>query len=368
MPNGLNSTKIRSLPGYRRKDEDVPKIGIVGGGAIGGLIAGHMTRNGVDVTLFDGWEENVQAISKNGILLDGVQGEHRVKVRIQDLQTIGSYHEEFDILVMAVKSYDTVTMVERSQHTLAKAGFIVSPQNGINEEQIAPIVGADRMLGCVTTLSAGLIGPGHVRQTGSTSQSIGSGIAFTLGELDGSLTERLRETVELWQCAGPSRSTENLWGERWCKLAINCMVNPTAAMTGLDNWEIRSNAQSRAIMFNLAAEAVRVGKSFGYQIPSPIGGFSIDDLNKAIVHGHSELEGKFVGSPPEIRGRPSLLQDVSRGRKTEIDYLNGYVVRRGGEIGVNCAYNQGISAIIRGIESGEFSQSLDNLTRLESLV
>ncbi len=346
----------------------MPRIGIIGGGAIGGLIAGHMTRNGVDVTLFDGWEENIQAVAKNGILLDGVQGEHRVEVNIQDMHAIESFRGEFDILVMAVKSYDTVAMVERSQHTLTKAGFIVSPQNGINEEQIAPMVGANRMIGCVTTVSAELVGPGHVRQTGSTSQSIGSGIAFTLGELDGSLTERLGETVELWQCAGPSRSTGNLWGERWCKLAINCMVNPTAAMTGLDNWEIRSNDQSRMIMFNLAAEAVRVGTSLGYHIPSPIGGFSIDDLYTAIVGGHRELEGKFVGSPPEIRGRPSLLQDISRGRKTEIDYLNGYVVRRGDEIGIKCAYNQGISTIIRGIESGEFSQSLDNLGRLEKLL
>ena len=322
-----------------------------------------MTRHGEDVTLFDPWREHLDAMREHGLTLEGVQGEHRVQVDAHHVDDLPQFHGAFDVVIIAVKSYDTPWTVEQALPCLAPSDFIVSPQNGVNEEQIAPVAGADRMLGCVTTISAELIGPGRVRQTGSASQSIGSGYSFTLGELDGRVTSRLHEAAMLWEHAGVTRITDNLWGERWCKLAVNCI----AGMTGFNNWEIRANDDSRALMFKLAAEAVRVGRTLGYSIPPPVRGLSAAELERAAWEGLPGVERQFVGPAPQVPGRPSLLQDVLRGRKTEIDYLNGYVVRRGRAIGVDSPYSRATVDVIKAVEAGEFPLSVENIARVNAI-
>ena len=326
-----------------------------------------MARHGEDVTLFDPWREHLDAMREHGLVLEGVGGEHRVQVDARHVDDLPQFRGAFDLVIIAVKSYDTPWAVEQALPCLAPSGFIVSPQNGLNEEQIAPIAGADRMLGCVTTISAELMGPGRIRQTGSASQSIGSGYSFTLGELDGRITSRLHEAAMLWEHAGVTRITDNLWGERWCKLAVNCMVNPTAGMTGFNNWEIRANDDSRALMFKLAAEAVRVGRTLGISIPPPVRGLSAGELERAAWEGLPGVERQFVGPAPRVPGHPSLLQDVLRGRKTEIDYLNGYVVRRGRAIGVDSPFSQATVDVIKAVEAGEFPLGVENVARVNAI-
>ena len=247
------------------------------------------------------------------------------------------------------------------------SGFIVSPQNGLNEEQIAPIAGAGRMIGCVTTISAELMGPGRIRQTGSASQSIGSGYSFTLGELDGRITSRLHEAAMLWEHAGVTRITDNLWGERWCKLAVNCMVNPTAGMTGFNNWEIRADDDYP----RPHVQARRRGR------PRRAHPRHLHPAPRARPLRRRARAGRLGGPPgrratvrraaPKVPGRPSLLQDVLRGRKTEIDYLNGYVVRRGRAIGVDSPFSQATVDVIKAVEAGEFPLGVENVARVNAI-
>ena len=343
------------------------KIAVIGAGAIGGTLGGHMTRGGEDVTLFDPWREHVDKMRNDGLFLDGVQGEHLVQVDARHVSELQGATEKYDLIICAVKSYDTPWAIDLMLPHLAEGGFFVSPQNSINEEQIAPLVGADRMLGCVSTISAWLMEAGHVRQTGSMSQALKGNVSFTVGELDGRDTERARTVAEIWEHAGHTIVTDNLWGERWSKLAINCMANPTAGMTGLTSHEVRANPTSRSMMLKFGAEALRVGRTLGHSIPSPMKGFSLDDIEAAAWEGNAELEATFSGPPPAVAGYPSLYQDVMKGRKTEVDYLNGLVATKGVEIGVAAPWSEAAVTVIKGVESGEFPVGMENVTRVEQI-
>ena len=343
------------------------KIGIIGSGAIGALLGGHLTRAGEDVIMFDTWRKHIEIMREEGLLMDGIQGEYRVQVDARQVSELAIVEEKFDLIIIAVKSYDTVWAVELMKPHLAQTGFFVSPQNSINEELIAPMVGADCLIGCVSTVSSWLMDAGHVRQTGSMSQAIKGNISFTLGELDGRDTSRVRAVQRLWNYVGDTKVSYNLWGERWSKLAINCMANPSAGMTGLTSHEVRENPKSRSMMLEFGAEALRVGRTLGYNIPSPIKGFSLDDIDQAVSGGNSRLEEFFSEALPEVPGYPSLYQDILKGRKTEIDYLNGYVVKKGKEVGVKTPYSEAAVAVIKGIESGEFQVGMDNVRRVEEI-
>ena len=337
-------------------------IGIIGAGAIGATLGGHMTLGGANVILFDPWKEHVNAMKERGLLIDGVQGEHRVTVDARHIEELYTFNDRFDLIIVAVKSYDTKWAVNLMRPYLLDKGYFVSPQNSINEEQIAPLVGADRIIGCVSTISAWLMEPGHARQTGSMSQALKGSVSFTVGELDGSDTPpRIREVQSLLGYAGETTITDNLWGERWSKMVINCMANPSAGMTGLTSHEVRANEESRKMMLKFGAEALRVGRTLGHNIPSPVKGFSLEDIESAAWKRNAELEAIFSGPPPQVPGYPSLYQDILKGRKTEIDYLNGYVVSRGKQIGVKTPYSEAAVTIIKGLESGEFKVGSDNI-------
>jgi 2-dehydropantoate 2-reductase len=345
------------------------KIGVIGVGAIGGSLAGFMTLNGEDVTCIDPWRENVEAMRENGLLLDGSTGEHRAKVKALHTDELDQLDDRFDILVVAVKSYDTQWATRLMLPYIHEDTWVVSPQNGINELQIAPIVGARRTVGCVTTISAGMMEPGRVTRTDSTGASQqAKQVCFKVGELDGRATPRVQELARIFEAAGHTVVTDDLWGERWTKVAVNCMVNPTSAMTGLSGYDLRANKPVRKLIFKLGVEAVRVGQTLGFHARVPIGSFTLDDLEQAaIAERDTELDKQYIGSRQNIPGKPSMAQDIIKGRKTEIDYLNGFVAEHGKRIGMPTPYSEAVVPVIKGIESGEFKVGLDNVERVEAI-
>ena len=345
---------------------------MIGVGAIGGSLAGFMALEGEDVTFIDQWRENVEAMRRNGLVLDGAVGEYRVEVdafHTDELDRLDKLDKKFDILVVAVKSYDTRWATELMLPFIEDDAWVVSCQNGINELQIAPIVGARRTVGCVPTISANMAEPGRITRTSSLAQSLQTDpICFSVGELDGRVTPRVEELARLFQPAGRTIITEDLWSERWTKLATNCMANAVSAMTGLASYEMRANERSRKMMLKCGIEAVKVGRASGYNVKSPVGSFTLEDLERAATVGHPEFEEAFIGEPPAIPGRPSMANDVIKGRPTEIDHLNGFAVEQGKRIGVPTPYNEAAVAVIKGIEAGEPHVGLGNLDRVESMV
>ena len=320
--------------------------------------------------MIDSWKDHVSAMNKSGLILDGITGEHVVKVNAIHTNQVDEIDGHFDLIIIGVKSYDTTKAVRSMLPYMHDDTWVVSPQNSINELLIAPIVGAQRTIGCITTISAGMYEPAHITRTGSVSQSLQKEpISFKVGELDGEITPRVETLVEIFSSAGKTVATDDLWAERWSKMVTNCMVNATSAMTGLMSHEIRENEEARIQILNLAIETVRVGRALGHKVVSPMGNFSIKEMEEAVSpKGHREIMSVLTGSKPKLPGRPSMAQDIMKQRATEIDYLNGFVSKKGKDIGIKTPYSDAVTEVIKGIESGEFNIGIKNILKVSEMV
>jgi len=336
----------------------------MGAGAIGSVIGGMLARSGIDVTLLDQWPAHVDAIKQNGLRLSGTCGEHVVPVLALHLHEAQAIQDPFDVVFLSVKGYDTDWATLFAVRFLeAKNGMMVVAQNGMNDERVARLAGRDRTLGSVMTISAGLYEPGHAMRTDTAS------IGFKVGELDGRETMRARTVVELLDAVAPARLTTNLFGERWSKLATNCMANALAGLSGYGSAEIRTEPLPRRIAIQLAAEVIRVGSAAGYSV-EPIFGIAAERFaGAADGHGLDQVEADMGREARNFAGgRPSLLQDVMRGRRTEIEELNGFVVAEGVRLGVPTPFNAAIVAEIQRAGVGSLRPDPTNLEPLARLL
>jgi len=314
------------------------RIGIVGAGAIGCVVGGLLTRAGHDVTLMDQWPEHVEMLKRRGVRLSGTCGEHVIPVTALHLHEVQRVTTPFDAVFVAVKSYDTEWATALGAQYLARPhGVVVDFQNGVNDERVAAVAGRERTLGCVILIAAGMYEPGHAMRTDRGSAG------FKLGELDGRDTPRARALAEVLGAVAPTSVTTNLWGERWSKLALNCMANPIAGLSGLGTAEVRVEPGPRRLAVFLGAEVIAVGRARGVEV-EPIWGIAAPRfVDAAAGRGLAEVEADVSrDAASRSGGRPSLLQDVMRGRRTEIDYLNGYVVAEGRRAGVPTPLNDAV--------------------------
>jgi 2-dehydropantoate 2-reductase len=340
------------------------RIGILGAGAIGCVVGGLLTRAGHDVTLMDQWPEHVEALKRHGLRLSGTCGDHVIPVKALHLHEMQRLGEPFDAAFIAVKSYDTEWATALAAAYLARPdGVVVDFQNGVNDERVAAVAGRERTLGCVILIAAGMYEPGHAMRTDA------GHAGFKVGELDGRDTPRARALAEMLSVVAPTTVTTNLWGERWSKLAINCMANPIAGLSGLGTAEVRVEPGPRRLAVLLGAEVIRVGRARGFEV-EPIWGIAPQRfLDAAEGRGLADVEADISReASSRAGGRPSLLQDVLRGRRTEIDALNGYVVAEGRKAGVPTPINEAVVELYHRYGVGALKPDPRNLEPLLKLL
>ena len=347
------------------------RIVVVGAGAIGGYTGGHMTRAGHDVTLVDAWPEHVQYMREHGIQLSGMTPAEKLSIPVRALNVcdVQQFCKEkpIDIAFICVKSYDTEWAVHLVKPYMAPDGFFVSLQNCINEERIAAIAGWGKTLGCIASLvAAELYAPGHVKRTvplGGKNHTV-----YRVGEVHGRVTSRAQLVADLLARADSSKVTENLWGERWSKLVINSMRNGLSAATGLTGNQRDGREDTRLVSIRLGSQAVRVGHALGYRLEKMLG-MDADTLALA-GEGHQDAlqeitdilaEGARKRSDEQ---RPSMAQDIAKGRRTETDFINGYVAAKGQEIGVPAPLHARINELVKRVERGELEASADHVRGL----
>ena len=337
------------------------KLGVLGAGAIGGTIGAYLARAGHDMTLMDTWPANVEAIKDNGLKVTAVEEEFTVDLPAMHIGEVSSTRPQFDAVFLAVKSYDTEWSSKFIEPYLAPAGFVSSAQNSINDDRIAEVIGWPRVVGCVVMFGGGMYEPGHVQRTSANTK-----LATILGEPSGLETSRIRDLSEALTALGPSKTTTNLWGERWAKLGINSMSNAIAGFTGLTSVEIRQYPEVRNVSIQVTAELVEVARALGVEI-EPISGIPAQMYVDALTDGEvkEEVEGRMQDWAKGVgTGRPSLAQDVLKGRKTEIEELNGLVASKGRQIGVPTPVNDSVVRIGKQVEDGKIEPSMDNLNLL----
>ena len=183
------------------------------------------------------------------------------------------------------------------------------------------------------------------------------------GKPSGLITQRLERIAAVMQDAGITKTTTNLWGERWAKLATNSMSNAVAGFTGLMSAELRLHPEVRTLSIRIAAELIRVANALGVSV-EPIGAVPSSMFGQALENNEvrREVDSLMMEASKTIgTGRPSLAQDLLKGRTTEVDFLNGYVVRKGAEVGIPTPVNQAIVDLTHRVSRGEIEQSLSNI-------
>jgi 2-dehydropantoate 2-reductase len=312
------------------------RILVMGAGAIGGNVGAPLMKAGYDMTLIDQWPAHVEAMKANGLRVSGTTGDYTVPVKALHLHEAQAIGEPFDAVFLAVKGYDTEWATMFAMRFLKPEGVVVVFQNGINDERVAAVAGRERTLGCVILIGAGLYEPGHVVRTDTAG-------SFKIGELDGAETERVNQLVEAVNHAAPTKLTTNLFGERWSKMAVNCMANPLAGLSGLGTSEVRADPSARRIAIQIGAEVILVGRAAGYEVEPIMGIEAHRIVDAAEGRGLAKVEDEMRAAGASSRGgRPSLLQDVMRGRRTEIDELNGFVAAEGKRLGVPTPFNEAV--------------------------
>jgi 2-dehydropantoate 2-reductase len=345
------------------------RIVVVGAGAVGGYIAAHLAAASHDVVAIDGWPEHVEEIKLEGLRIVGMTPSENVRVRfpilhITEVQGL-SKGSAIDIAIVAVKSYDTIWATALIAPYLASDGYAVSTQNGINEDRIASVVGWERTVGCVVgnNFAVDLTEAGIVKRTMPRDPAIKS---LELGEVHGRVTPRLRELADIMKCVDACSMTSNLWGVRWSKLCVNGMRNALSAVTGMSGNERDSHDVVRRMSIRLGSEAVRVGQALGYELESmirvPAAKFALAPDDPSAM---SEIEEALIGgtrsSARSNDQRPSMAQDIQKGRRTEIDFLNGLIVARGKEVGTPTPTHERIVEVVRQVERGQLRPRPENV-------
>ena len=346
------------------------RIAIVGAGALGGYVGGNFAHQGLDVTLIDPWPENVETIRSRGLELDGLTPAEQFVVKrvkmlhVTEVQSLAK--TPVDVAFVAMKSYDTLWATALIAPYLSEQGFVVSLQNCMNEETIAGVVGWGRTVGVVASqISVDLYEAGRIRRTipkGGDKYTI-----FRVGEPHGRITPRVEELVEWFKGIDSAKATTNLWGERWSKLVQNAMGNGVTAATGMTTQACLSDPKIRRFQIALAGEGIRVGQALGYTLekvraiePEKYARANEGDA-QAMAEVEAALTPKGAANPRADIQRPSMAQDMLKGRRTEIDAMNGYIARKGTEVGLAAPSHVKLAGIVTRIERGELKPSADLL-------
>jgi 2-dehydropantoate 2-reductase len=338
------------------------RILFVGAGAIGSYLGAFLSREGHDVTLVDAWAEQVEAIQQGGIAVTGPHDPFQARPAAVHLHEAARLPRDFPIVFVAMKAYDTAWAAQLALRHLASDGFVVSSQNCWPDPDIAAVVGAGRAVGLVMSkIGVAAWTPGKVERGMERGTGKGHDV-FRAGEHDGSLTPRVVELARMLSPIDGARATDNLWGERWAKLSQNAMSNPLQAMSGLGSGEVASSEAGRALMIHLAAESARVGLARGHRVPAFGGAPAERWADAGRRETYEALDAMLTPQAPAGRGwRASMAQDVTKGRPTEIDQMNGHVVAEGRKAGVPTPVSAAVVALVHEVEARTTPPSPKNL-------
>ena len=303
------------------------KVAVLGGaGAMGCVIGGKLADAGADVTLVDVAREAVDQINGDGLRIEEKTGaSHLIRVpATTEPASVGPV----DLVIVFTKNYHTEAAVRSAAPLLGEQTAVLSLQNGWgNAPRIAAIVGEERVLTGVTYHSATVVGPGHVLHAGQ-------GMTF-IGELDGHISERLLRIADTFRAAGLEVTpTETVRTEIWSKLALNVCTLPTSALLRFYAGQLIEHEAMLDLMRALLRETVAVAQAQGINL-------DVDERWNAIT-------GLLARA---AKGKSSMLQDVERGRRTEIDVINGAVVEAGQRFNIPTPHNQTMVWLIKTLEA-----------------
>lgn len=302
------------------------RVAIVGAGAMGLLFAYLLSRDSdSEIWLLDIHPEREEMIRKEGLRVEGVSGEHhlrpRITVRPRDIGTAG-------LVILCVKAPDTLEAARNAGPLIGPETGVLTLQNGLgNIETIERALGAGRALGGTTSMGATVLAPNRVRHAGWGETII--------GETTGEKTERAEAVLEIFRRAELDAScTDNLPGLLWSKLIVNAGINALTALTGIRNGRLIRHEGTRHVMEMAVEEAARVARALGIRL-------LYDDPVEKVRAVCEATAGNIA----------SMLQDVLKEKRTEIEQINGAVVREAAKLGIPTPVNETLLGLVKTLEA-----------------
>jgi 2-dehydropantoate 2-reductase len=342
-----------------------PRTLVVGAGGIGGIVAATLTEVGVAVTAVSTNAAIRAAVDKAGFVVVD-DGEERVVRGWVAPVPEGNY----DLCILATQPPNVEDAARTALPHLVADAQVVVLQNGLCEERVASIVGAERVIGAIVAWGASMPEPGRYEKTASGGFQVGRLPAS--GESKGALDDDLRRVGEMLEAIGPVTLTQNLRGARWSKLALNCAVSALGTIAGEKLGSIVRVRRYRRLALEAMSECVAVAKAEGVKLEKVAGTLdlewiSLTDADRA-SRGSASLTAKHalllaVGLRYR-RMRSSMLAAIERGRTPAIDFLNGEVVTRGAKHGIPTPVNQKIVETVWAIANKQLSSSRETLDRV----
>ncbi len=296
-----------------------PKIAVVGAGAVGGYFGGLLARAGAPVVMI-GRPSFVDAVKKNGLFLDTLQFQESVRVEAStDLDTVRGT----EIVLFSVKTTDNATTARALAPLLAPSAIVLSLQNGVDNVEQIRAAAAIEALPAVVYVAASVPEPGRVKHVGRGDLVIGP------------RSERTERVAALFARANvPCRISENIEGELWTKLVWNCALNAVSALGRAKYGQIAASVDAWKVVESAVHEVLAVARAANVHPPG------LEDPKAA-------LAGALKVATQMSEALSSTAQDMNRDKRTEIDSLNGYVSRRGAELGVPTPVNHALYALVK---------------------
>ncbi len=331
------------------------RVAVLGAGANGGGVGAELAAAGVDVTLIEQWPAHVEKIHAEGLRIEMPDRTLEQPVNAIHLCEVAELKQPFDVVLMLMKAYDTRWSAELVKPVLAEDGLLAGVQNGFSADVIAEVVGPDRAIGCVIECSAQMDLPGVIKRDTPPEKSW-----FAIGSLSDATAGREPEIAELLAHAGKAQIVDDIRSAKWMKLVSNATTLVTTAILGEPMMASLKHEAMRDLMIASGKEALAAGLAQGYEI-QPIFGLTADDLTDQDQVVEKLLDTLFAGFVlPSTT--TTILHDWSKGRRSEVDDINGAVVA---ELGPEAApVNAAVVEMAHRIERGELEPRIENYADL----
>ncbi|EGO62768.1 ketopantoate reductase family protein [Acetonema longum] len=337
------------------------RTAILGAGALGIIIGALMARNGKQVDLIDSYKENVDALNTNGATVTGNLSLHQAVKALTPEQLTGNY----DLVILLTKQTANQEALTQFLPHLHKESVVCTLQNGIPEESVASYVGRERTIGGAVGFGATWLRPG-VSELTSTMEAVEK-FAFEIGEIDGVLRPRLEKVKDILSAAGGTTILTNLMGIRWAKLLMNATFSGMSATLNCSFRDVLADPKAMTCIAHIADETIKVCHGKGYRMVKMQGEDmeSLELSSKADIPGKMEFYRRVWG---RHNNKASMLQDLEKGKKTEIDYINGAVCRNGRECGIDTPFNDKVVELVKEAEARKGVNDFSYLIRFDDII
>lgn len=331
------------------------KISIYGAGSLGTILGAYITKNNVKVDLINRNKAHIEALKANGAKIVGTVNMN-VKVNAIHIDELDK-NTKYDVIFLLTKQQDNKNVANYLKDFISDNGVLVTLQNGLPEYLLQEVLGEEKVLGCTVNWGATLKEPGVCELTSTTDK-----LTFSLGSFTEKNKDKIPVVKEILELMGPTEIDENFIGTRWSKLLVNSAFSGMSTVLGVNFGEVAKNKKSRKYAQALIKECIDICKAQNIKL-EPIQGKDVAKLMDYKTKFKKKLA--FMIIPIAIKKhrliKASMLQDIEKGKKCEIEAINGVITKKGREVGVETPVNNKVIEVVKKIENGELKPSWDNL-------